>query len=96
MLPIEITEVSVYPVKQKMEGSYVLGFAKVTLNDQLIINGIRVVDGKKGLFCGFPQEYNKSEKRGYDICFPITLDLRKKITEHVIHAWGQVNDEVTP
>lgn len=87
---IEITEVSVYPVKNKMEGSYVEAFSRVTLNDQLIINGIRVIKGKKGPFLGFPQEYNKQESRGFDICYPISLQLRQYMTEKVLEAYSKI------
>ena len=88
---IEITEVSVYPIKNKMAGSYVEAFARITLNDQLIVNGIRIVKVKKGLVLGFPQEYNKAEGKGHDICFPISMQLRQYITEKVLEAWMQIN-----
>lgn len=89
---IEVTEVNVYPIKKKIEGSYVVAFAKVTLNDELIVNGIRIVKGKKGPFLGFPQEYNKNEGRGYDICFPISLRLRLHISEKVIAVWDNIKE----
>lgn len=87
---IEVTEVSVYPVKNKPDGSYVEAFARITLNDQLIINGIKIVKGKKGPFLGFPQEFNKAEGRGYDICFPISVQLRQYISEKVLSTYAQV------
>jgi stage V sporulation protein G len=84
-----VTEVNVYPIKNKKEGSAVQGFARIVLDDELIINGIRVVSGKNGLFLGFPQNYNKDEGKGYDIAFPITAELRTEITNKVIAKYEQ-------
>jgi DNA-binding cell septation regulator SpoVG len=81
---LKITEISVYPVANPVEGSAVLGYARIVLNDSLIINGIRIISGKYGPFLGWPQEYNLAEKRGYDICFPINIDLRKYATNKVL------------
>jgi len=81
---IQITDVSVYPVKNKAKGSLVEAYARITLNDQLIMSGLRLVRGKKGLFLGFPQEYNKAEGKGYDICFPISIELRMYMTQEIL------------
>lgn len=91
---IYITDVSVHHVKNKVAGSLVEGFARITLNDQLIISCVRIIKGKRGLFLGFPQEYNKAEGKGYDICFPISLELRTYITEEVLRHFEVKNDKM--
>ncbi|MBF0485229.1 MAG: septation protein SpoVG family protein [Candidatus Omnitrophica bacterium] len=40
-------------------------FADVSVNDALVIKGVRVVAGKKGIFVSMPQELGKDE-RWYD------------------------------
>ena len=37
-------------------------FADVAVNDAVLVKGFRVVDGKKGLFVGMPQERSKQGK----------------------------------
>ncbi|MFH0753083.1 MAG: septation protein SpoVG family protein [Candidatus Omnitrophota bacterium] len=37
-------------------------FADVTINDVLVIRGVRVIEGKKGLFVSMPQEQGKDNK----------------------------------
>src|SRR3954467_8151354 len=51
---IEITEINVHPVKNKVPNSPLEAFVRVVLNDQIVINSIRVVKGKFGLFVSFP------------------------------------------
>ena len=37
-------------------------FADITVNDALVIKGLRVMDGKKGLFVTMPREQGKDSK----------------------------------
>lgn len=81
---LEITDVIVFPVKKKQEDSSLIAFARLVLNDQLTINGLRVFEGKNGPFVRLPQEYNKSLGKGFDICFPLTAELRTYIEDQVL------------
>jgi stage V sporulation protein G len=40
-------------------------FADIAVNDALVIKGVRILDGKKGLFVSMPQEQGK-DNRWYD------------------------------
>jgi stage V sporulation protein G len=82
-----VTQVDIYFARNKPEGSFVEAFAKIVINDELLINGIKVVRGRKGLFIGFPQEFDKKEGRGYDICFPVSLELRQHISDAVLNQF---------
>lgn len=53
----------------KVEKMYVLpeagalkGFVDVSVNDELVIRGCRIVEGKKGIFISMPQEQGKDNK----------------------------------
>ncbi len=85
---IEVTDVIVFPVKNKQENSALNAFCRIILNDQFIINGIRIFEGKNGPFISFPQEYSKTAGRGYDICFPITAELRTYISDQVLSQYS--------
>lgn len=60
-------------------------FADVSVNDVLVIRGIRLVEGKKGLFVSMPQEQGKDNK-WYDqvVCRSASAydDLFQKVVEH--------------
>ncbi len=60
-------------------------FADVCVNDTLVIRGIRLLDGKKGLFISMPQEQGK-DNRWYDqvVCRSAAVyeNLSQKVVEH--------------
>lgn len=83
---IKVTEVKIKPYKGK--GSLV-AFADVVFNDSLRVNGVKVLDGRNGLFVNMPS--NKIEKDGEvewrDIVFPINKESRKEIQDNVLAAY---------
>lgn len=82
---IEITDVKIFPVKEPKEGVATLAFAKVIINDSFAISGIRIIRGNHDkTFIKFPQEYNKQQKKGFDICFPTTTGTRAYFEEVII------------
>lgn len=87
---LEITDVIIFPVKNKTGDSTVQAFARIILNDQFIVSGIRIIEGKNGPFISFPKEYNKQAGKGYDICFPITAELRTYICDQVLSQYSIV------
>lgn len=90
---IEVTKVDVYPFK---EGAYignVKAIATVVLNDQLLLRGLRVMDGESGMFVGYPVDpFYKGE--GYrNIFFPITAELRHHIEKSVLEKYDEATKE---
>jgi len=86
---IEVTDVIIFPVKGNVENG-VRAYAKIVLNDQLIICGIKVIKGRHDAFISFPQEYNKNQGKGYDICFPITAELRCYLSDQILSQYDIV------
>jgi DNA-binding cell septation regulator SpoVG len=84
---IEITEINVHPIRNKVPDSPLEAFVRVVLNDQFAINSIRVLKGKFGLFVAFPREYNKKEGKGYNFCFPITKPLHEYMSEKILSEY---------
>ena len=62
--------------------------ASATLDDSFAVRGIKIVDGKKGLFLDMPS-YKTSNGEYKDICFPITQECRKQLNDAVIGAYEQ-------
>ena len=86
---ITVTSVQTYPIRKRQSDSPMEGFAKVVLNDQLLVNGLRIVRGKNGLFVGFPSEYRQNEDRRYGICHPITKQLHQHINQAVLNHFSK-------
>ena len=89
--PDGVTDISVYPYEAKDNPT--VAFVNVTILDKLVLKGIRVVDGKKGLFIAFPQTKRKGKKgkddEYFDIFFPITKEFREELTEAILEAYDK-------
>lgn len=85
---MEVTRVKInkYTPDEQMKAT-----CTVVLDDSLCIHQIHVIEGKNGLFIGFPNTgdmklYRKS-KRFVNIVHPCTEELRKKISEAVLEEY---------
>ena len=63
-------------------------FADITVNDVLLIKGIKVLEGKNGLFVSMPQEQAK-DKKWYDTVRCLTQDMREQVTEVVLAVYKE-------
>ena len=63
-------------------------FADIIVNDALLIKGIKVLEGKNGLFVSMPQEQAK-DKKWYDCVRCLTQDVREQITEVVLAVYKE-------
>ena len=61
-------------------------FIDLSINDVLVIKGLRVIQGQKGLFVSMPQEQGK-DKRWYDSIRCLSLEIRDVINEKVLTAY---------
>ena len=51
-----------------------------------VIKGVRVVDGKKGLFVSMPREQGKNGQ-WYDMVTPLTKEAKAELSEVVMEAF---------
>lgn len=63
-------------------------FADIIVNDVLLIKGIKVLEGKNGLFVSMPQE-QAQDKKWYDSVRCLTKDCRDQITEVVLSIYKE-------
>lgn len=90
---IEVTQVNVYPLN---EGAYIgrlKALANIVLNDQIQVRGLRVMDGKNGLFVGYPVDPFYKGEDFRNIVFPITAELRHHIEKSVLEKYDEVTKE---
>ncbi|MFC1805068.1 septation protein SpoVG family protein [Candidatus Omnitrophota bacterium] len=72
----------------RFEGdSKVKAFVDVSVGD-FIVKGLRILDGKKGLFLAMPQEKAKDGK-WYSSFYPVTDEARSELSDLVLAAYQQ-------
>lgn len=74
----EITNIKLNIVKDNK----ILAYATVTLNDCIIISGIRLYEGNKGRFIVFPKRTSKNRKQ-YNVAFPCKDEVRQVILQEI-------------
>ena len=90
-----ITNVSVYTLNDF--NSKTVAIATVTISDCLVLTGLKIVKGKKGMFVSMPQrKLSKPDKNGNeyaDIFFPVTHDFREELNDAILDAYDDKVDE---
>lgn len=86
---LAVTTCQVFPFKESPTLGHIKGLAQVVLNDQFMIRGIRIMDGEKGLYVGYPNvPFFKGEECRYVVC-PISKQLREHIEKVVIDKYKE-------
>ena len=90
-----ITNVSVYTLNDS--NSKTVALATVTISDCLVLTGLKIVKGKKGMFVSMPQrKLSKPDKNGNeyaDIFFPVTHDFREELNNAILDEYDKKVDE---
>ena len=82
---LEVTSVQTFPLKESLGKTQ--AFARVVLNGQLQLTGIRVVDGANGFFVVYPNGQTSKDEDYGSIFFPLTRDLREHIESEVLRQY---------
>ncbi|OIO39980.1 MAG: hypothetical protein AUJ75_00570 [Candidatus Omnitrophica bacterium CG1_02_49_10] len=73
----------------KMEGDGSLrAFADIEIAGAILIKGLRVVEGKKGVFVSMPRKPGK-DGQWYETVSPLTDEFRKEIGEIVMAEYNK-------
>ena len=90
-----ITNVSIYTLNDT--NSKTVALATVTISDCLVLTGLKIVKGKKGMFVSMPQrKLSKPDKNGNeyaDIFFPVTHDFREELNNAILDEYDKKVDE---
>ncbi len=62
-------------------------FCDISILDSLVVNGLRVVAGKDGLFVSMPREEGKDGK-WYNTVIPLKREVKDAIERVVLEAYG--------
>lgn len=69
------------------EGS-LKAFCDLAIGEMLLVKGLRVVEGKNGLFVSMPRQQGKDGK-WYDIVAMLTKEVGAEVTRVVLEAYKQ-------
>jgi stage V sporulation protein G len=81
----EITEVRIY--KSKGEGN-VKAYASVSLDNEFVVKGLKVIEGEKGLWVSMPSKKGKDGSY-QDLFHPVSKEARDKIVDAVLKAYQE-------
>jgi stage V sporulation protein G len=84
-VPMEITEVRVFPVNEEKLRAYVT----ITFDQCFVIRDLKIIQGATGLFVSMP---SKKRKDGTyrDIAHPINNETRRMIEEKIIAEYQKM------
>ncbi|MBI3324333.1 MAG: septation protein SpoVG family protein [Candidatus Omnitrophica bacterium] len=68
-------------------GSSVKAFSDVAVSESILIKGLKVVEGKNGLFVSMPRELGKNGQ-WYDTVVPLSKEAKAKLSQIVLEAYS--------
>lgn len=86
---LAVTEVQVFPFNEGARMGHMKGLATVVLNDQLIIRGLRIMEGEFGLFVGYPVDPFFKGDDFRHLVNPMTRALCEHIENCVLEKYQQ-------
>jgi stage V sporulation protein G len=86
---MQITDVKIYPFDTGDKRSNLRAFADVTLDDTLVLKGIKILEGKQGgLFIGFPAQKGRDNKY-HDYIIVKSPEFKNTLREQILQAYRE-------
>ena len=63
--------------------------------DNLIIKGMRIIDGRNGMFISYPREKGKDE-RFYDLVIPADMNTKQEIEKYLLDEYFKFKEDKLP
>ncbi len=84
---IRISQISIYPFETASMGGHIRAYADITIDDCLLLKGLRVVEGARGgLFVALPRQRGR-DGRYHDLVVPLDAETRECIRTAVLDAF---------
>ncbi|MFC2603196.1 MAG: septation regulator SpoVG [Treponema sp.] len=81
---MQITELRIHKVENDEK---LRAYVTVTLDECLVIHGVKIIEGQNGLFIAMPSK--KSSNGSFkDIVHPITTDFRNELQKKIIEEYN--------
>lgn len=88
---MDITQVKVFPVNEDK----LKAFVSVVFDHCFMVNDIKIIQGKDGLFLSMPSRRKKSGEFK-DVAHPLNNETRRLLEERVLTEYRDVVDDPTP
>jgi stage V sporulation protein G len=85
MCDMEITEVRVFPVHEEK----LKAFVSIVLDHCFMVNDLKVIQGKDGLFLSMPSRRKKNGEYK-DVAHPLNNETRRRLEERVLGEYARV------
>ncbi|MFH0920800.1 MAG: SpoVG family protein [Fibrobacterota bacterium] len=84
---LDITELKIMP--SKWENSPTRALCSATFNGSLVVHGIRIMEGKKGIYVAFPLTGGRgsSHTGRRPIVYPANPEIRKEISNRILATY---------
>ncbi len=94
----EMPPFTVKVVPYSQEGSNVIGFARIYLEESFVVNNVTILQGKENVFVSMPsyktKEVDENSKPVYrDICYPVTKEFREKLYGTILETYQQEKEK---
>lgn len=88
---MDITQVKVFPVQEEK----LKAFVSVVFDHCFMVNDIKVIQGKEGLFLSMPSRRKKSGEFK-DVAHPLNNETRRLLEERVLGEYRRMAHDATP
>ena len=84
---MKITNVKIHP----LQNSKALALVSITIEDGFVVTGLRILNGKNGLWVAMP---SRKDKNGdyQDICFTCTKEAYQTLQDTVLSKYNETNN----
>ena len=94
----EMPQFTVKVVPYSQEGSNIIGFARIYLEDSFVINNVTILKGKESEFVSMPsyktKEVDDNNKPIYrEICYPVTKEFRESLYNTILETYQQEKEK---
>lgn len=82
----KVTDCEIYAVSNPK--SKIVAVGKIVFNGDIVVDGVKVIKGEKGLFVGMPSKKSE-EKTWNDIVYASTKELKEEIKNAVLAKYNE-------
>jgi len=86
---MQVTDCKVFPFREGPSMGHIKALANITLGDQFLIRGLRVMEGENGLFVNYPIDPFFKGEEFRSLCNPLTRTMREHIETTVLEKYQQ-------
>ncbi len=83
---METGEFEVKRIMRFENAGSVKALCDVSVGEQFLIRGLRIVDGKNGVFVSMPRQQGKNGK-WYDLVSPLSKDVKSSLERTLLEAY---------